>query len=311
MEGYSSVTPRLRVARNSSNYGISQIVTATDGPSHLPEFSQLVDLNLKEMAPFEVSEQPSTSTVPGPSIPAHTENPAAVLRALLSRLPAESKNTQPSRSPSQQYLSERESDYDMDLTDPANATRSIVQENLKDIFSKARRDPGDTPQKARTRRGSNASMDKLSINAARDDSEGKRRSLSDEWDNTYGPSHRPATRLKHSPQPVTLEFLRERFSESRLSVEGDEHPPSSRHDFSNDAAIISQESNSFQSDIPMATSTPQQSLRISVNSQFQSNLLDQDTEMQHAIDELDSYGESSANRPSKHVVLTITIHPAY
>jgi hypothetical protein len=186
----TTITPRLRVARNSLNYdrSVSQIATAAETPSRLPEISQLIDLNLNEMAPSEISEQSSTSTVPGPSTSTRSENPAAVLRALLSRLPAESRSPLPP-SPSQQYLSERESDYDMDLTEPANAARSMVQENLKDIFSKARQDPGDTPQKARTRRNSNTASE-ANLNPipqiGRDDGTGKRRSNDEELDNANG-----------------------------------------------------------------------------------------------------------------------------
>lgn len=185
----TTITPRLRVARNSLNYdrSVSQIATATESPSRLPEISQLVDLNLNEMTPSETSEKSSTSTVPGPSTSTRSENPAAVLRALLSRLPAESRSPLPP-SPSQQCLSERESDYDMDFTEPANAARSMVQENLKDIFSKACRDPGDTPQKARTRRDSNTASEVNSnhtSNMGRDDDTGKRRS-NDKLDNTNG-----------------------------------------------------------------------------------------------------------------------------
>ncbi|KAF8972910.1 hypothetical protein BDZ97DRAFT_1648569 [Flammula alnicola] len=304
----SSVTPRLRVARNSPlNYDrSSQIASASEsGPSRLPEFSQLVDLNLNDMAMSEASDQLSTSTIPAPSTSTRSENPAAVLRALLSRLPAQSKSPTPSQSPSQQYLSERESDYDMDISERGNATPSMAQESLKDIFSKARRDPGDTPQKMRPRRNS---VDTSEVDASprvekqRADHKGKRRSLSDdEMDNANRLSQRRATRFKPSPQPITMEFLRERFSDSRVSHGSvEDEGPLSIHNSSNDTATILRDLKSLQSTPPAATSTPQQSLRLSVNSQFQSNLLDQDTEMQNAIDELDSYGERSAERSSKH-----------
>lgn len=60
-------------------------------------------------------------------------------------------------------------------------------------------------------------------------------------------------------------------------------------DKSDDTATILQ--NLEAATPPAATSTPQQSLRISVNSQFQyqSNLLEQDSEMQHVIEGFNSY----------------------
>ena len=98
-------------------------------------------------------------------------------------------------------------------------------------------------------------------------------------------SERPATRFKPSPQQVTAEFLRERFSESPSLAEMDGDVSLRKHnwilylltvncsvgDSSLHAGATSGEMNSFQTNLPVATSTPQQSLRMSFNSQFQSS----------------------------------------
>jgi hypothetical protein len=71
--------------------------------------------------------------------PTRSDNPAAVLRALLSRLPA--RPPSPTKSSSEQ---ERESDFD--TISESNAAPSIAQESLKQIFSNVLRDPGNTPK---------------------------------------------------------------------------------------------------------------------------------------------------------------------
>lgn len=176
-----SIPPRLRVARHSSfNYdrSVSQIATATEGgPSRLLELSQLVDMNLDDMSASGRSEQPSTSTVAPPAAANRSENTAQQLRSLISRL--EPKDPPP-RIQSPEYFSERESDYDMDLTEPANNAPSMVQESVKDIFSKARRDPGDTPQKSRFKSGSDDVSDMHTNSLSIGERKGKRQSVNDD-----------------------------------------------------------------------------------------------------------------------------------
>lgn len=148
-----SSTPRLRMTRHSPiHYDHSQVAsTSESGPSRLPDFSQLVDVKLDDMA-SDTTEQPTQSRISSTSTATRSDNPAAVLRALLSRLPNQSSTPRP-QSP-QQYPSERESDYeDQELTDATPASRSQAQESLRNIFSNARRDP-DTPRKSLQRRNS-------------------------------------------------------------------------------------------------------------------------------------------------------------
>jgi hypothetical protein len=74
-------------------------------------------------------------------------------------------------------------------------------------------------------------------------------------------------KFKSTSQPITMEFLRERFSDTHnLRTTEDNH----KDDSSNDTATILRDLNSSQATPPAATSTPQQSqsLRLSTNSSF-------------------------------------------
>lgn len=79
------------------------------------------------------------------------ETPAARLRALLARVPGSTSASSSSRPPVPPSPSEIESDFD---TPNVTAASSLARESLKDIFSRALRSPGDTPQKQRRRRNS-------------------------------------------------------------------------------------------------------------------------------------------------------------
>ncbi|PPQ89525.1 hypothetical protein CVT25_012197 [Psilocybe cyanescens] len=294
------LTPRLRMMRNSQvNYDRSGQTASTSepGPSRLPEFSQLIDVNLNDMAMSDTTEQPSGSRVSTPSTVTRLDTPAEALRALLSRLPAEKPSPVRSRSPSQQYPSERESDYD--ISELADATTSRAQESLKDIFSKARRD-SDISQTSRPRRYSADTSDVDPTPKFVKDktiSKGKQRSLSDDDIDQRSQSPRmnkTATRSKVSPRPVTMEFLRERFSDSFVSPEVAQRLEFSAHRSGRQA--FQRNLDASMASPPMATSTPQQSLRMSVNEQFHTNLLESDTEMQQAIDGLDEYDDISNRR---------------
>lgn len=213
----SITPPRLRMTRYSPTHEKSVHSTSEAGPSRLPEISQLVNLSLKDM---DISDDniyasdvpPEPSRRAAPQISAKTENPAAVLRALLSRLPNnETPAHHPDNDMEHQDLSERESDYDAET---ASAATSVAQSSLKNIFSRALREPGDTPRKDRSHRRRSSSIGGTDtentphILEARD-IKGKRRSLSD--DEVDSPSTLPRTRTRQTPQPLTHDFLRERF----------------------------------------------------------------------------------------------------
>ena len=180
-------TPRLRMSRYSPvQYDKSSNLASTSeaGPSRLPNFSQILDLDIKDIPfsddqfSFNELNTPKASTTPTAT---RSDNPAAVLRALLSRLPAHPPSPTQSHVLSVQGGTERESDFDTPSV--SNVAPSIAQESLKHIFSKAVRDPGNTPQKAKRRRNSiDASAVEASprVEKERATNKGKRRSMSDD-----------------------------------------------------------------------------------------------------------------------------------
>ena len=187
-----SVTPRLRMTRQAPAPHDRSNQTASiseAGPSRLPDFSQSqlvnmdMDMNMSDDNIY-ASDEP-TPRVSTPPTVTRSENPAAVLRALLSRLPAREQSPPP-RANSHPDPSERDSDYEVET---ASATRSVAQSSLKNIFSMALRDPGDTPQKSRRR---NSDEYETSIRGEPEelDLKGKRRSFSDdEVENTASKPH--------------------------------------------------------------------------------------------------------------------------
>lgn len=157
----------------------SQVASISEsGPSRLPDFSQLVNVNLDDMA-SDTTEQPTQSRTSMTSTATRSDNPAAVLRALLSRLPNQSSSPRP-QSP-QRFPSDRESDYeDQDLADATPTSKSHAQESLRDIFSKARRDP-DTPRKSLRRNSIGPTEAGANSESHQDISvKGKQRSFSDD-----------------------------------------------------------------------------------------------------------------------------------
>jgi hypothetical protein len=117
------------------------------------------------------------------------DTPAARLRALLSRIPNNNNNNNnntastahpPPLDPTS--ISELDSDFDPSQSSPADQS-SVARESLKDLFSRALRDPGDTPRKDGRRRNSiDVSEVEASPRVAREraKNKGKRRSMSDE-----------------------------------------------------------------------------------------------------------------------------------
>ena len=281
------------MSRHSSvQYDRSSNIASEAGPSRLPNFSQILDLDMKDMPlsddQFSSNEQ-NTPKFTTTSTATRSDNPAAVLRALLSRLPAHPPSPTKSHALSVQGSTEQERESDYDTVSESNVAPSIAQESLKHIFSNALRDPGNTPQKARRKRNSIDSGElegNPRVEKERAKNKGKRRSVSDdeveitsrELSSGFAISHltkldvesinRRDIRFKSTSQPITMDFLRERFSDSHnLRTTEDNH----KDDSSNDTATILQDLNSSQATPPAATSTPQQSqsLRLSTNSSFQ------------------------------------------
>ncbi|KAJ2913468.1 hypothetical protein MD484_g6955, partial [Candolleomyces efflorescens] len=291
--------------------------TVQAGPSRLPELSQLVDVNFsgidRDFGDTE-SEEQSTPRIPVSSKlpPPNGETPAARLRALLSLVPNHSTPTAPVPPPDPESSSEHESDFDKGESINANATTSMARESLRDVFSRALRPPGDTPQKQKKRRNSIDLSDvdpspKVEKERERSRIRAKRKSLSDEEvENSYRQSipgfHAPLLPVSELPytlaastihaqpsfksraQPLTMEVLQQRYMNSKSDMsdldKGNSslfHSQSETHllidDLSADAAELLRELNSSRTSPPVATSTPQHSLHMSTDSQLRTSLV--------------------------------------
>lgn len=185
-----ATSSRRRLTRTlpALDESVTTASSAQAGPSRLPELTQLVDVNFSEInRNYEDTDTddndtprlPASSTLPG-------DTPAARLRALLSRVPNRS-TTPPQHVPPPPHQGESVTDYesDFDKGESVNATaNSIARESLRDVFSRALRDPGDTPQKAGKKRSNSVDpsdtdetpRNETDMNKMR----GKRKSLSDE-----------------------------------------------------------------------------------------------------------------------------------
>lgn len=180
--------PRLRLTRRGSSPQSNDMDTPIAGPSRRSTFDQQFGNEMHDGEDdSDIQSTPKISLVPEllpssgalrSSSPADT--PGARLRAVLSRVPNPSagKPATPPPVPS----SEMESDFDMPQFS-AGTPSILARESLKDLFSKALRDPGNTPQKRRARR---SSIDFSEVEASpraereRESYRGKRKSLSDE-----------------------------------------------------------------------------------------------------------------------------------
>ncbi|KAG5725898.1 hypothetical protein E4T56_gene5117 [Termitomyces sp. T112] len=303
--------PRLRISRNAHAYERPLPSSARD---HFPEpVDTLAD------APTEDSEgndrdddQESTPRMSSTALLDTTETPAARLRALLARSPASSKSTPMPLPPS------RSSDIESDL-EPLDAsyesTPSAARESLKDIFSRAMRDPGNTPQKEKINPRRN-SINTSEVDASprmkhqRFFNKGKRKSLSDE---ETDPAKTSETSFRSS-QAATFDILRERLINSHSQLKDLRFPDSINHDSipadDNDAMFLRSADISTTTP-PVATSTPQQSLHMFIDSHLpsQSNLLDRDSEMQRAFEGFESSDtEGASHRPVSFPPSVVSAH---
>ena len=187
--------PRLRLTRQSQKFNDGLDDTPQAGPSRLSPSGHraMADMGGHENNDAEDDAQSTPkmpiieSVFPEPTsaqnaTPPTMDTPAARLRALLSRVPNSPTN---SRVSPQVHVpsSEPDSDFDPPRSSPTN-TPSIARESLKDLFSRALRDPGDTPQKNRSRRRNSIDVSEVGssprVERERATNNGKRRSLSDE-----------------------------------------------------------------------------------------------------------------------------------
>ncbi|KAG7446471.1 uncharacterized protein BT62DRAFT_1005767 [Guyanagaster necrorhizus] len=265
--------PRLRVSRTPrSNPDGPQ-----SGPSHLsdPVASNSVELNIDDEPSRNVL---SSFSIIEPSATFLEDTPAARLRAVMARLPPSSTNSTALPTPSSP--SERESDFDQPHF--ASSITSTAQESIKSIFSRARRDPGDTPRKDnRPRRNSFDVTEVQASPMARKAKQerariiSKRQSMSDEEIErvSYRSDISDADVFSvHSRTPRAFGSIRDSANDN-IDTQG----------------MVDDLGNS-QATPPAATSTPQHSLQMSFNSylQAQSNLLDHDSEMQRGLQGFES-----------------------
>jgi hypothetical protein len=191
--GTPSPIPRLRLTRQSSKFDDGIDNTPQAGPSRISPSPHLAltdasglenhdeadDAHSTPKIPMLTSISPEPTPVQTTVAP--TDTPAARLRALLSRVPNSPSNPG-GFTHARVASSEPDSDFDPPRASSTN-TPSIARESLKDLFSRALRDPGDTPQKNRRRRNSIDVSEVESsprVERERAKNKGKRRSLSDE-----------------------------------------------------------------------------------------------------------------------------------
>ncbi|KAJ7039224.1 hypothetical protein C8F04DRAFT_933538, partial [Mycena alexandri] len=201
----------------------------------------------------------------------------ARLRALLSRMPNHPK------SPVARPVSPSELDSDFEPPRFSPTPPSVAKESLKDIFSRALRDPGDTPNRPTRRRSFGDTSDSEAAPATKN--KGKRKSLSDEEVEKLSASTLTSC-VANSPDAIESSQRSEASFRSSQAQTGD------------DTATFLRDLDSSRATPPFATSTPPHSLEMSANSKYQTNLMEHDSEMQHMMKDLDSFeGDSRPSRP--------------
>ncbi|KAJ7755726.1 hypothetical protein DFH07DRAFT_488949 [Mycena maculata] len=281
--------PRLRLSRQPLAMVADRPEESHPGPSR-PRDPPVVEANGDD------DHRPTPKAHPNSNASPPVEA-AARLRALLSR-------TNQPKSPVARPVSPSEVESDFDPPRFSPTTPSVVKESLKDIFSRALRDPGDTPVKSRPRRNS---IDTSEVEASprvreRAKNKGKRKSLSDEEAEKPSRSSQRSEASFWSSQAATFDILRERLTNSRTPLRN-EVAPTPLYD--NSSAEDTTDTTGFLKDLnlsratpPAATSTPLHSMEMSTDSKYQTNLMDRDSEMQHMMKDLDSFeGDSGPSRP--------------
>jgi serine/arginine repetitive matrix protein 2 len=183
--------PRLRLSRQQQSMHTD---FGTPGPSRLPDTTARLDSesdvasNAAERAtPNKISFSSFNISLP-PGSPLmgddDDDSPAARLRAVLNRVPNESTST--SRTP-RAPVSVSELDSDFEPPGSTTTGHSIAQGSLRDIFNRALREPGDTPQKSGKWRRNSIDMSEVEdspriekVNKERLNNKEQRQSLSDE-----------------------------------------------------------------------------------------------------------------------------------
>lgn len=176
------VTPRLRVPRQTY-LSASATRSALDGDTddtNDPTDDDEDNASTPRIASLNVAPDDLDVVRSASATPVVEDNPASRLRALLSRVPRDDTplaSAQARRSPS---LHASDMDMDMDTPQFSSPFKSTPPSNasttLKDLFSRALREPGESPAKPQRRRRS--SLDSSGIEESPIESRGKSKRLS-------------------------------------------------------------------------------------------------------------------------------------
>ncbi|KAI1791246.1 hypothetical protein LXA43DRAFT_1011789 [Ganoderma leucocontextum] len=265
--------PRLRLPRYSPQHMEHQALTPV-GPSHNPDFLHTDDddedaESTPRMSASAIQENQSPRTVASPGLP--VDNPTSRLRALLARIPNSPDGATPHASSSRppfalSSTSEPESDFE-----PLH----IARESLKELFSHALREPGNTPRKVgRPRRNSIDASEveaSMSVEEERAKYKAKRLSYSDE-EAEKSKRTEPSGRSARSSAASTFDALRQRLnhsasvmpslSQDQMVMDISMPPPNSSTDTAVVAGVPIDQSSETP---PRATSTPMRTFQMSAN----------------------------------------------
>ncbi|KAI0071720.1 hypothetical protein K474DRAFT_1668701 [Panus rudis PR-1116 ss-1] len=321
----SFIPPRLRLTRHrypKTRMDATYDTTPVAGPSRIsPEINGHAfheDEEDAESTPrlTTIAKLASERNSPvNPAPPALPETPASRLRALLARVPNNPTPASTSRAPLPQSPPDVTSDFES--VSGHSTQPSLARESLKQLFSRALRDPGDTPRKSSARRNSidtSEVEDSPRIERVRQErasNRGKRKSLSDE-EAEKATQHSRSDDTSRPPAAVAYDALRQRLahSSSKLSapqpqlVDADSDMSLSDADIvpdvNEDTATLLRDLTGSRSTPPAATSTPLRSMQMPSQLQMHSNLLDQDSEMQRAMKSMESSeGDSFPTNPKR------------
>ncbi|KAG2150417.1 hypothetical protein DEU56DRAFT_779824 [Suillus clintonianus] len=321
----SLLKPRLRLirrtpsprAQDSSDMDFTPVAVPSSARSQFNVVDDEDDnqptprMPLKNIASSSNSYGTDSEFGPSTSYAIPSDTPAARLRALLAR----SSDSPSGKSPPTRL-------YAQPSEDGAGSVSSsrFTRDSLKDLFSHARREPGDTPQKSRPRRNSfdTSEMDITPVvDRERDKHKGKRKSLSD--DEVDKPkSSKGSESSSRSSHAATFDTLRARLmsSHSQLldqklptaiydvtsqpseigSLLSDEHRLE-RHANVNPTTTLLRPLDSSWSSPPRSAGSPHGTFQLPSQLVSHSNLLDQDSDMQHAMRDLDTSEDAPGPTP--------------
>ncbi|EJF55795.1 hypothetical protein DICSQDRAFT_175522 [Dichomitus squalens LYAD-421 SS1] len=265
--------PRLRLPRYSPQHS-DQALTPVAGPSHRLDRDHLHASDDDEdaestprMSAAAIPDKQSPRSAASPGLPA--SNPTARLRALLARVPNSPNAHASSSRPPITLPSSSEPESDFEPPHSIRISSSIARDSLKELFSNALREPGNTPRKAgRPRRNSIDASEvetSMSVEEERAKYKARRRTLSDE-------EAEKSRRSTRSPAASAFDALRQRLNQSTSAMPSLSHdqmvmdmsmpPPNSSTDTAMQPGAPADQSSDTP---PRATSTPMRTFQMSAN----------------------------------------------